>query len=118
MRLILSMFTTAFLITITSNCPADDFTRENIAGTWTFTHMLIDGGSEYKLNEKVVFGTDGSYQQYLPSGDLRGSATWEISGDTLIYNDDRGKQKWKLVSFEDGKLHVDHRGGEMFFERR
>ena len=66
----------------------------------------------------MILGDDGSYEQYLPTGDLRGTATWEISGETLIYIDKNGKQVWKLVSFEDDKLHVDHKGGEMFFERQ
>ena len=118
MKLISSVLVSGLFMMIASTCLADEFIKENVTGTWLFTHMIMDGGSEVKLNEKVVFGDDGSYTQYLPTGDLRGRGTWEISGDTLNYNDQRGKQKWKLVSFEDGKLHVDHKGGEMFFERQ
>ena len=119
MKLISNIFVSSLFMIATSLCIAEEFTAENLIGTWTFTHILMDdGSSEIQVNMKVEIEAGGSYKQYLPTGDLFGTATWEISGNTLKYSDDNGEQNWELVSFEAGILRVDNRGAEMFFEKQ
>lgn len=118
MKLISSIFVATLLVTIASTCAAQQFSREDVVGNWTWTHMILEDGPEYKINETVEFQADGTYIQYDMTGGVRVRANWEISGDMLVYNDKRGEQKWKLVSFEKTKLHFDHAGAEMFFERQ
>lgn len=119
MNKIFSVFFACLFILAASAGMANELSENKVIGTWTFTHLIMDGGKEMKVNEKVVFGADGSYTQYHAlSGEPRGTATWAISGNTIKYADDNGEQDWKLVSVDDEQLRVDHRGAEMVFERQ
>lgn len=118
MKLMFSLFVAVLFVTIASPCVAEEFSRQNVAGNWTWTHMILDGEQEYKIDNQVELQADGTYVQYDRAGGIRVRATWEISGNTLVYNDEKGEQQWELVAFEDGRLHFDHAGAEMFFVRR
>ena len=97
---------------------ATELTAESLHGKWMFTHILMDGSREMKVNNLTEFLPSGSAVFYDSAGNERGRGSYKVSGNTITYTDNKGKQVWKLVSFEVGKLHVDHRGAEMFFERR
>ena len=97
---------------------AGEWTADSLSGKWTFTHILMDGTREMKVNNLTKFLPDGSTIFYDSAGNERSRGTYSVSASAIVYTDDKGEQVWKLVSFGDGKLHVDHRGAEMFFERR
>jgi hypothetical protein len=97
---------------------AADMTQASIQGKWMFTHILMDGTQEMQVNNPTEFLADGSAVFYDSAGNERSRGTYQVFGDKIVYADAKGKQVWKLVSFEAGKLHVDHRGAEMFFQRR
>jgi hypothetical protein len=80
--------------------------------------MVMEGSQEMQLNMPTEFQADGIVVFYLPTGDEHGRGSYKVDQASIIYTDKNGKQVWKLVAVEDGKLHVDHRGAEMFFERQ
>ena len=95
-----------------------ELTPESIQGKWMFTRILMDGTREMQVNKLTEFLPAGSAIFYDAAGQERSRGTYEVSESAIIYTDDNGEQVWKLVSFGDGKLHVDHKGAEMFFERQ
>ena len=119
MKSFISFFTAVnLLIVSTTTCIAAELTTDSIEGKWMFTHILMDGTREMKVNRLMEFLTDGSIVNYDAVGNKKSHASFEISDDNIIYVDSKGKQKWKVISFEENVLHVDHRGAEMFFERQ
>ena len=95
-----------------------ELTSESIQGNWMFTHILMDGTREMKVNNLTEFLPAGSAIFYDSAGQERSRGTYEVAENAIVYTDDKGQQVWKLVSFEEIKLHVDHKGAEMFFERQ
>jgi hypothetical protein len=105
------------MATYTSSCLAADLSAESIRGDWLFTHIIMDGEREMKVNKKTQFLPDGTAVYYDSAGNESARGTYVVQGDSIIYTDEKGEQKWKLVSFDGDSLHVDHRGAEMFFKR-
>lgn len=119
MKSFISLFNGVILLIVTTTtCIATELSTGSIEGKWLFSHILMDGTREMKVNRLMEFLADGSVINYDAVGNKKSHATFEISGDNIIYFDSKGKQKWKVISFKESTLHVDHRGAEMFFERR
>lgn len=119
MKSLTSIVAALFLvITSTTLCIAAELSSDCLEGKWMFTHILMEGGQEMKVNRQMEFLSDGVVVNYDTAGNEKSRATYEIAGDRIIYIDGNGEQKWKVVSFEENVLHVDHRGAEMFFERQ
>ena len=108
----------ALLLTAPITSSSAELTAESIQGKWMYTHILMDGAREMKVTMLTEFLPTGSAVYYDSAGNERGRGTYEVSENGIIYTDKKGEQVWKLVSFENDKLHVDHKGAEMFFERR
>ena len=108
----------ALLLTAPLTGNSAELTSESIQGKWLFTHILMDGTRDMKVNNLTEFLPAGSAIFYDSAGQEQSRGTYEVSENAVIYNDDKGQQVWKLVSFEENKLHVDHKGAEMFFERQ
>lgn len=100
-----------------SPCMATELSARSLEGTWMFTHIIMDGEREVKVNRKMQFFADGSLVNYDVAGNKKTQGTYEVTGNTIIYMDDNGKQNWKVLAFDENSLHVDHGGAEMFFER-
>ena len=77
----------------------------------------MDGEREINLNYKTEFLAAGTAVYYAAAGNQSTRGTYVVEGGTIIYTDEKGEQKWKLVSMNENSLHVDHRGAEMFFKR-
>ena len=97
---------------------ASDLTRQSLQGKWIFTHILMDGSRQMEVNNLTEFSPNGVAIFYDSVGTERSRGSYEVAPNSIIYTDSKGKQVWKLISFEGGRLHVDHRGAEMFFERQ
>jgi hypothetical protein len=97
---------------------AAEISADAIEGKWMFTHMVLDGEREMKVNRLIEFLPDGSAISYDAAGNKKSQATYTISGDNIIYVDSKGKQNWKIIAFDKDSLHVDHRGAEMFFDKQ
>ena len=102
-----------------SICYGTDLTKGSLAGKWIFKYMILDGDIKNKspVNLTMEFLSDGQVINYSHAGE-KTFAKYKIDGSTIIYTDKRGKQNWKLKSFSGNKLHVDHSGAEMFFDRK
>jgi hypothetical protein len=119
MKSLTSIVAVLFLMmTSTALCIAAELSSDSLEGKWMFTHILMEGSKEMKVNRQMEFLSDGMIVNYDAAGNEESRATYEITGDWIIYIDGNGKQKWKVVSFKENALHVDHRGAEMFFERQ
>jgi len=105
------------LALLASPCMAAELSATSLEGTWIFTHIIMDGEREMKVNRKTQFLADGSLVNYDAAGNEKSRGTYEVTGDTIVYTDDQGIQNWKVLAFDENSLHVDHRGAEMFFER-
>ena len=111
----------AFLVLLAafaSPCFATELSAQSLEGTWMFTHMIMDGEREMQVNRETRFFTDGSLIYYDAAGNENTRGTFEVSGETIIYTDEKGEQNWNVLAFDGNSLHVDHRGAEMFFERQ
>jgi hypothetical protein len=99
---------------------ADELNLAALEGTWLFSHMLLDGETNRAVNKFIVFEPDGDVVTYYdPDGKHEFSrATYTVKAGTIVYSDDKGDQNWEVLNFSSDKLHVDHRGAELFFERR
>jgi len=97
---------------------ATELTISALSGKWEFTHMILDGERERRVNMLVEFLPDGSAISYDKSGKEKDRTTYLIKDGMILYNGKRGVEKWKVKSFQTDKLYVDHSGAEMFFERR
>ena len=100
-----------------SPCMAAELSARSLEGTWIFTHIIMDGERELRVNRKMEFLADGSLVNYDAAGNDESRGTYEVTADTIVYTDDKGQQNWKVLAFDENSLHVDHRGAEMFFER-
>jgi hypothetical protein len=107
-----------FLVAGSVTCPADELSVEALQGTWLYTHIVMDGTRNMPVNYTTEFRPDGTVIYYDNTGTEMDRGRFRISGDAIIYSDNNGEQTWKLVSLEGGRLHVDHRGAEMFFEKQ
>lgn len=119
MKLRMTLTTLAFLILFLpyTQAQAENLTDSAIVGKWLFTHIVMEGGREIKVNQTADFATDGTVVFFLSNGNEFGHGTYSVQPSALTYADKNGEQVWKLVSLENGILHVDHRGAEMFFEK-
>lgn len=99
---------------------AEQLTQSTLEGTWLFSHMLLDGETNRPVNKFLVFEPDGDVVTYHdPDGKHEFSrATYTVQAGSIVYSDDKGDQNWRVLDFSAGKLHIDHRGAELFFERR
>jgi len=98
---------------------ADGISADALSGRWLFTDLVMDqGGRKMAINQPVEFMADGAVVWYDAAGNAKNRGSFEISAGTINYSDEKGKQKWKVVSFDSDKMHVDHRGAQMYFERR
>ena len=119
MKSLKSIVAAIFLVmTSTTLCIGAELSSDSLEGKWMFTHILMEGSKEMEVNRQMEFLSDGMIVNYDAAGNEESRATYEITGDWIIYIDGNGKQKWKVVSFKENALHVDHRGAEMFFERQ
>ena len=97
---------------------ATELSAQSLEGTWMFTHIIMDGEREIQVNRETRFFADGSLVYYDATGNVKTRGTFEASGKTIVYTDEKGEQNWEVMAFDGNSLHVDHRGAEMFFERR
>lgn len=120
MKINLNRATLIFLFFFLSytQAQAEDLTKSAIEGKWLFTHIVMEGGREIQVNQTADFSSDGTVVYYGAGGNEFSRGTYSVKPDAITYSDTRGEQEWKLVSLQDGKLHVDHRGAEMFFEKQ
>ena len=102
-----------------SVCLAADLTNESLAGTWNFTHMVLDGDVDNPRPANVImeFFADGQIVNKYGQGKVT-PAEYRIDVDSIIYSDKNGEQRWQVVEYSEGKLHVNNSGAEMFFERQ
>ena len=117
MRLISATLLALFLYLPGSAALAEELTEQSIEGKWLFTHIVMEGGREIKVNQTAEF-SDGTVVYYIAGGNESGRGTYSVDPAAITYTDKKGEQVWKLVSLENGILHVDHRGAEMFFEKQ
>jgi len=99
-------------------CFATELSAQSLEGTWMFTHIIMDGEREMQVNRETRFFADGSLVHYDAAGNEKTRGTFEVSGETIVYMDAKGEQNWKVLAFDGNSLRVDHRGAEMFFERK
>ena len=112
------LLTVTLVLAATIDVRAEELSAEALHGKWLYTHILMDGTREIQVNYLTEFFPDGSVAYFDGAGVEKDRGRYVVSGDAIIYTDEKGEQVWKLVSLSEGKLHVDHRGAEMFFERQ
>jgi hypothetical protein len=96
---------------------AAELTNDSLAGKWIFTHMILDGESERPVNRLMQFEPGGAVLNYDAAGKEKSRAAFVIETGVIVYTDERGAQRWKVVEFSADSLHVNHSGAEMFFRR-
>jgi hypothetical protein len=96
---------------------AKELSAESLAGDWVFMHIIMDGERQMTVNRKTQFIADGTVVNYDAAGSEKSRGSFKLEGGTIVYTDEKGKQNWKVISFDSDSLHVNHRGAEMFFER-
>ena len=106
------------LVMLTSPVMAAELSASSLEGKWLFTHIIMDGEREKQINRQTRFFADGSLVYYDAAGNEKTRGSFEVNSNTIVYTDEKGIQNWKVLSFDDNSLHVDHRGAEMFFERQ
>ena len=107
------------VLLLNSVCLAADLSNESLAGTWNFTHMILDGDVDNPRPANVImeFSADGQIVNKYGQDKVT-PAEYRIDGDTIIYSDKNGEQRWQVVEYSEGKMHVNNSGAEMFFERQ
>lgn len=107
------------VLLFSSVCLAADLSNESLAGTWNFTHMVLDGDVDNPRPANVImeFSADGQIVNKYGQGKVT-PAEYRIDGDTIIYSDKNGEQRWQVVEYSERKMHVNNSGAEMFFERQ
>lgn len=108
----------ALLLSLTSICLGLQITQSELVGQWTFVYWMEDGDETSKRDINLVmdFKDDGTIITKM--GDKTESANYKVEGETIIYSDKRGKQVWKIISFEPGNsLKVNHKGAIMYFQK-
>ena len=119
MKSTISWIVTTLILSFASiNSYADEFTAETLHGNWLYTHILMESGQKISVNFSTAFLKDGTVIYSDPMGNEISRGTFAVKDNTVMYEDAKGPQSWKFVSFEDGQLLVDHKGAEMFFERK
>jgi len=115
-----AIYSIAVILFLTTSVPGwtAGLTADSVQGQWLFTHILMDGTREMQVGNRTDFLADGTAVFYDSAGNVRSRGTYRVNNSAIVYTDPKGEQVWKLVSFDKGKLHVDHRGAEMFFERQ
>lgn len=114
-RLSLYLLTVLFF---SASLLAADLTPANLSGKWVFTHMILDGTYERKVNLPMEFAADGVVINYGKSGEEKSRASYRIQGGNILYKDKHGEQKWKVLEFNKQILHVNHSGALMYFKRQ
>ena len=94
---------------------ADDVSADVLAGEWKYVRIVAED-YELDVNTIMEFQPDGIVINYYAPGKELSRGTYEIKGGQIIYSDANGVQPWDVISLTDKKLHVNHRGAEMFFE--
>lgn len=97
---------------------AAELTAESLAGKWLYTHILMEEGREIPVNFPTTFEPNGTVVYFSPTGAEFSRGTFEISEGSILYEDEKGPQEWKVIAYDGDSLHVDHRGAAMFFERQ
>ena len=110
--------TTYLFLLFSSNVIAENLSTSSLSGKWTFTHMNLDDTDDRPVNRAIEFLNDGTVINYDASGNKKSNASYTIQGNTIVYQDKQGKQKWLVEKFDKTNLQVDNRGAMMFFERQ
>ena len=93
-----------------------DLSINTLAGKWQFKRIVTEE-YETSVNIQMEFEPDGTVINYAPNGQEIGRGSYKIEGGYIIYTDKNGEQPWEVKAISEDRLHVDHRGAEMFFER-
>lgn len=94
-------------------------TNENLVGKWEFIYWMEEGDENSKRPINMIMEFKGNGEVISSKKSSSAKAHYEISGDNIIYIDQRGQQIWEVISFEPNKnLKVNHKGAVMFFEKR
>ncbi len=99
---------------------AAEISQKQLVGEWEFTHWVEKNNKSQKNRVGLFmdFQADGTVmiKHAGATGYKRGS--YEVEGDTIIYNDDGGEQVWKVQSFEpDKELVVSYEDALIFLEK-
>ena len=111
------LITMLLIIAFPLTALAAELSKESLVGKWMFTHIILEDGNEMPVNRLMEFKSDGKVANYKRTGELDVPASFEVKGETILYTDKRGAQKWKVKVFDKDSLHVDHRGAKMFLKR-
>ena len=93
-----------------------DLSNSSLAGKWQFKRIVTEE-YETSVNIQMEFKPDGTVINYAPNGQEISRGSYKIEGGYIIYTDKNGEQPWEVKTIAEDRLHVDHRGAEMFFER-
>ena len=113
----LLILTFSLMLALPLDVQAVDVTPDILVGKWKFTHMILDGQRNLKVNRLMEFRPDGKVVNYDNTGAEQSIATYRITDDAIIYSDKQGKQNWVIKKFDGSILHVNHKGADMFFEK-
>ncbi len=107
-----------FLFLVPVSVYGADLSSDSLTGKWNFTHMILDDESIRPVNRLMEFLPEGAIINYDQSGVENSRASYVIKPGVIIYTDKRGEQLWEVILFEEDKLHVNHYGADMFFEKQ
>jgi len=93
-----------------------DLSNSSLAGKWHFKRIVTED-YETPLSIQMEFKQDGTVISYAPNGKEIDRGSYKIENGYIIYTDKNGEQPWEVKMITEDRLHVDHRGAEMFFER-
>jgi hypothetical protein len=62
---------------------ATELSARSLEGAWMFTHIIMDGEREVKVNRKMQFFGDGSLVNYDVAGNKKSPGTCEVTGNTI-----------------------------------
>jgi hypothetical protein len=79
--------------------------------------MNLDGTGDRPVNRGMEFLSDGTIINYDAGGNEKSQATYTIQGNSILYKDTHGEQKWRVEKFNKNVLNVDNSGAKMFFKR-
>jgi len=108
----------ALFLFFTSICLSIQISQSELVGQWTFIYWMEDGDETSKRDINIImdFKDDGTVNTNM--GNKTEAANYKVDGNTIIYSDKRGKQVWKIISFEPGKsFKVNHKGAMMYFQK-
>lgn len=106
------------LVIITLDTSAAAPTKKQLTGTWHFVAWAekAANGHARTLNIRMDFNLDGTVESYRADGIMK--ASWRIDGDSIVYTDANGEQRWSVIEFVPGKrMMVEQAGAVLTFER-